>query len=123
MSSKPESQSSTALGHGMSEEEAFRRALADPKFRTYLLSEWEKSKSRSGYFLFGAIALFCATLLYTGFMFGRWSPNFLLAGLVLLALWMRSRANTSLAALHAMEPEESNQPPQPIRASSAGPLG
>jgi hypothetical protein len=102
--------------HSMTEEAAFRRAQTDPKFRELLLASWSDSRKKAFALLIGTIVGFGGTLVYSGFVHGRWAPNLYWAALVILMLWMRSRAETNLAALRAMdEKKEPNQPPEPTR--------
>lgn len=102
--------------HSVTEEEAFRRAQIDPKFRELLLASWSGSSKKALALLIGTIAGFGGTLVYTGLVRGSWAPNLYWAALVILMLWMRSRAETNLAALRAMdEKKEPNQTPEPTR--------
>jgi hypothetical protein len=100
---------------GMKEEEAFRRALIDPPFRDFILVEWLKSKKRAQFFLGGSIGLFISALVYSGIAHGRWSPNLILVTLIVVSLWGKGRADTTIAALRAMSAEAPNQSPQPTR--------
>lgn len=104
----------------MKEEEAFRRAQIDPKFREFLLASWIDSKKKASLLLIGTIAGFGGTLVHSGFVRGSWAPNLYWAAMVILMLWMRSRAETNLAALRAMDmKKEPNQPLVPTPTGAA----
>lgn len=105
----PENHPTVVPQSGMKEEEAFRRAQTDPAFRSLILTEWLKSKKKARIFLVGSIVIFCAMLLYTGVTSGHWIPNFFWAGLVIVALWTQSTANTTIAALRAMDEKGPNR--------------
>ena len=98
---------------GVKEEEAFRRALIDPAFRAFILAEWLKSKKRAQLFLGISVGLAIGLLLYSGIAHGRWSPNLYLVVLIVVAFWVKRSADTTIAALRAMDAEAPNQALQP----------